>query len=497
VDQHPSEDEEAAVTATQNPSTGHPKTASDAGARRYATVNPYTGETEQEFPFLETGEIDGVVERAHAAFLEWRRRSVEERAQVVGRAAELMLERKDEFAALVTREMGKRIQEAAGEVQLAASILDYYAKNGPRFLEPRTIEVMQGEAVVENEPIGVLLAIEPWNYPLYQVVRVAGPNLVLGNTILLKHAELNPQTALAIEQLFRDAGAPEGVYTNVFLQIPDVERVIAHPHVEGVTLTGSERAGSSVASLAGKHLKKSVLELGGSDPFIVLDTEDLGRTVKAATMGRMQNSGQACIAAKRLIVPEDLYEPFVEGLKQAFSGFTPGDPSDPSTSLAPLSSEQAAADLHAQIQDAVDKGATVVTGGGRPEHPGAFVEPTILTDVTPEMRAYSEELFGPAAVVYKVRDEEEAIELANNSRFGLGAAVFSGDLDRARSVADRIEAGMVWVNQPTGSAAELPFGGVKRSGYGRELSELGMFEFANRKLTRVLPAKKAAKPQAG
>jgi succinate-semialdehyde dehydrogenase / glutarate-semialdehyde dehydrogenase len=485
------------VTATQNPPTGQSKTASDAGARTYATVNPYTGETEKEFPFLETGEIDGVVEKAHAAFLEWRRRPVEERAQVVGRAAELMLERKDEFAALVTREMGKRIQEAAGEVQLAASILDYYAKNGPRFLEPRTIEVMQGEAVVENEPIGVLLAIEPWNYPLYQVVRVAGPNLVLGNTILLKHAELNPQTALAIEQLFRDAGAPEGVYTNVFLRIPDVEQVIAHPHVEGVTLTGSERAGSSVASLAGKHLKKSVLELGGSDPFIVLDTEDLGRTVKAATMGRMQNSGQACIAAKRLIVPEDLYEPFVEGLKQAFSTFSPGDPGDPGTTLAPLSSEQAAADLHAQIQDAIDKGATVVTGGGRPDHPGAFVEPTILTDVTPDMRAYSEELFGPAAVVYKVRDEEEAVELANNSRFGLGAAVFSGDLDKARAVADRIEAGMVWVNQPTGSSAELPFGGVKRSGYGRELSELGMFEFANRKLTRVLPAKKAAKPQAG
>jgi succinate-semialdehyde dehydrogenase/glutarate-semialdehyde dehydrogenase len=485
------------VTATQNPPTEHPKTAGDAGARPYRTVNPYTGEVEREFDFLPTDAVDGVVEKAHAAWLEWRRRPVEERAQIVGRAGELMLERKDEFAALVTREMGKRIQEAAGEVMLAASILDYYAKNGPRFLEPRQIEVMQGDAVVENEPIGVILAIEPWNYPLYQVVRVAGPNLVLGNAILLKHAELNPQTALAIEKCFLDAGVPEGVYTNVFLRIPDVEKVIAHPLVQGVTLTGSARAGSSVASLAGKHLKKSVLELGGSDPFIVLDTEDLGRTVKAATMGRMQNSGQACIAAKRLIVTEDIYEPFVEGLKQAFTTFSPGDPSDPSTSLAPLSSEQAAKDLHAQIQDAIDKGATVVTGGGRPDHAGAFVEPTILTDVTPEMRAYSEELFGPAAVVYKVASEDEAIELANDSEFGLGAAVFSSDLDRARSVADRIEAGMVWVNSPAGSSAELPFGGVKRSGYGRELSELGMFEFANRKLTRVLPAKKAAKPQAG
>jgi succinate-semialdehyde dehydrogenase/glutarate-semialdehyde dehydrogenase len=482
------------VTATQNPTDQQPTTG---GARPYATVNPYTGETEKEFPFLETGEIDGVIERAHAAFGEWRRRPVEERAQIVGRAAELMLERKDEFAALVTREMGKRIQEAAGEVQLAASILDYYAKNGPRFLEPRQIDVMKGEAVVENEPIGVILAIEPWNYPLYQVVRVAAPNLVLGNAILLKHAEVNPQTALAIEKLFLDAGVPEGIYTNVFLAIPDVEQVIAHPLVRGVTLTGSERAGSSVASLAGKHLKKSVLELGGSDPFIVLDTEDLGRTVKAATMGRMQNSGQACIAAKRLIVPEDIYEPFVEGLKQAFAGFSPGDPNDPSTTLAPLSSEQAAKDLHGQIQDAVDKGATVITGGGRPEHAGAFVEPTILTGVTPEMRAYSEELFGPAVVVYKVANDDEAVELANNTTYGLGAAVFSSDLDKARSVAERIEVGMVFINQPTGSSAELPFGGVKRSGYGRELSELGMFEFANRKLTRVMPAKKADKPQAG
>jgi succinate-semialdehyde dehydrogenase/glutarate-semialdehyde dehydrogenase len=408
-----------------------------------------------------------------------------------------MRERQDSLAALITREMGKRIQEAAGEVQLAASILDYYADNGPRFLEAKPIDVMQGEAVVVPEPTGVLLAIEPWNYPLYQVVRVAGPNLVLGNTILLKHAELNPQCALALEELFRDAGAPEGVYTNLFLKISDVEQVIAHPNVEGVTLTGSERAGSSVASLAGKHLKKSVLELGGSDPFIVLDAEDLGSTVKAATMGRMQNSGQACIAAKRLIVPEDIYDGFVEGLRQAFSTFTPGDPTDPSTTLAPLSSERAAQDLHAQIQDAVDKGATVVIGGGRPDHPGSFVEATVLTDVTPDMRAYSEELFGPAAVVYKVRDEDEAIELANNSRFGLGAAVFSSDLDKARAVADRIEAGMVWINQPTGSSAELPFGGVKRSGYGRELSELGMFEFANRKLTRAVPAKKADKPQAG
>jgi succinate-semialdehyde dehydrogenase/glutarate-semialdehyde dehydrogenase len=487
------------VTSTQTPSTEHPKTASDSAARPYATVNPYTGETEEEFPFLETSAVDGVVEKAHAAFLDWRRRPVEERAAVVKRAAELVRERIDQLAALITTEMGKRRKEATGELELCAMILDYYADNGPRFLEPKPIDVMmgKGDAVVETDPVGVLLAIEPWNYPFYQVVRVAGPNLVLGNTIILKHAEINPQCALAIEQVFTDAGAPEGVFTNVFLRIPDVEQVIAHRLVQGVTLTGSERAGAAVAEMAGRHLKKSVLELGGSDPFIVLDADDLRSTVKAATTGRMQNTGQACTAAKRLIVTEEFYDDFVTGLQQAFATFEPGDPADPSTTLAPLSSERAAQDLHAQIQDAVDKGATVLAGGKRPDLPGAFVEATILTDVTPHMRAYREELFGPAAVVYKVKDADEAIQLANDSDFGLGAAVFSSDLDKARSVADRLEAGMVWINQPTGTSPELPFGGVKRSGYGRELSELGMFEFANRRLVRTVPARKATMPAGG
>ncbi len=487
------------MTATQNPPTEHPKTASESGERRYATVNPFTGETEQEFDFTPTEAIDGIVARAHTAYQEWQQRPVEDRAAVVRRAAELMDERREDLAKLITTEMGKRHDEATGELYLCSMILKYYADNGPGFLEPQPIQPLmgKGEAVVETRPIGVLLAIEPWNYPFYQVVRVAGPNLVLGNTVILKHAEMTPQCAVAIEQLFTDAGAPEGVFTNTFLRIADVEQVIADPRIQGVTLTGSERAGSAVGALAGKHLKKSVLELGGSDPFIVLDAEDLGATVKAATMGRMQNTGQACTASKRLIVTEELYEPFVEGLKQAFSTFSPGDPADPSTSLAPLSSERAAQDLHAQIQDAIDKGATVVAGGKRPEHPGAFVEATILTDVTPEMRAFREELFGPAAVVYKVKDADEAVALANDSDFGLGATVMSSDLDRARAVAERLEAGMVWINQPTGSSPELPFGGIKRSGYGRELSELAVFEFANRRLVRTLPAKKASKPVAG
>jgi succinate-semialdehyde dehydrogenase/glutarate-semialdehyde dehydrogenase len=481
------------VTATQNAPT-------TAGAeKRYATVNPFTGETEKEFPFTEASEIDGIIGRAHAAYLEWRDRSVEERAAVVQKAAELLDERIMDYAALITREMGKRRDEAVGELFLCSMILKYYAGNGPKFLEPTSIEPMMGggEALIETRPVGALFAIEPWNFPFYQVVRVAGPNLVLGNTVILKHSEITPQCAVAIEQLFADAGAPEGVLTNTFLRISDVEQVIADPRIQGVTLTGSERAGSSVAALAGKHLKKSVLELGGSDPFIVLDAEDMEATVKAATAGRMQNTGQACTASKRLIVTEDVFEPFVQGLQQAFGTFAPGDPSDPTTSLAPLSSERAAQDLHAQIQDAIDKGATVVAGGKRPDHAGAFVEATILTDVTPDMRAYREELFGPAAVVYKVKDAAEAVALANDSDFGLGATVMSSDLDRARAVAEQLEAGMVWINQPTGSSPELPFGGIKRSGYGRELSELAMFEFANRRLMRTIPAKKADKPQAG
>ena len=487
------------MTATQIPPHEQPKAASESAERRYATVNPFTGKTEKEFDFTPTEAIDGIVERAHAAYQQWRQRPVEERAAVVGRAAELMDERREELARLITTEMGKRLQEATGELALCSMILKYYADNGPGFLEPKPIQPLmgRGEAVVETRPVGVLLAIEPWNYPFYQVVRVAGPNLVLGNTVILKHAEINPQCAVAIERLFTDAGAPEGVFTNTFLRIADVERVIADPRIAGVTLTGSERAGSAVGALAGKYLKKSVLELGGSDPFIVLDADDMAATVKAATMGRMQNSGQACTAAKRLIVTEEHYESFVQGLRQAFGTFAPGDPADPSTSLAPLSSERAARDLHAQIQDAIDKGATVVTGGGRPDQPGAFVEPTILTDVTPDMRAYREALFGPAAVVYKVSDADEAVALANDSDYGLGATVMSSDLDLARAVADRLETGMVWINQPTGSSPELPFGGIKRSGYGRELSELAMFEFANRRLVRVVPAKKANKPQAG
>jgi len=480
------------TTDTSAPSATSPDpTASDSPSRAFATVNPATGETVKEFPSVDTDDVLAAVEQAHQAFLSWRDRPVAERARVVRRAGELMREREDELAGLVTLEMGKLIAEAHFEVGLAASILEYYGDKGPGFLEPEPLTVEQGEAAVLNAPIGVLLGIEPWNFPLYQVARFAGPNIVVGNTILLKHAEITPQCALALEALFRDAGAPEGVYTNLFMRISDVPKVVEHPAVQGVSLTGSERAGVAVGELAGRNLKKCVLELGGSDAFIVLDAADLDATIGAAVAGRLGNTGQSCVAAKRMIVVDSLYDDFVKRLGATFSSLQPGDPTDPTTTLGPVSSERAAQDLAEQVQDAIDKGATIVAGGGRPERPGAFVDATVLTDVTPEMRAYSEELFGPAAVVYRVANEDEAVALANSSPYGLGGSVFSSDVERARKVADRLDTGMVWINHPTSSQADLPFGGVKRSGFGRELSHLGMFEFTNRKLVRTFPTEKA------
>jgi succinate-semialdehyde dehydrogenase/glutarate-semialdehyde dehydrogenase len=451
-------------------------------AHHYATINPYTGEVVREFESLDSAEVDGAVETAHEVFGSWRRRPIEERAAIVRRAGELLAERRDRFARLATLEMGKLIGSAQDEVDLSSRILLYYGDEGPGFAAPRPLSTDAGDAVLVSEPLGVLLGIEPWNYPVYQVVRFAGPNLVLGNTILLKHAGSCPQTALALEELFRDAGAPQGAYTNMFMETRDIERVLESPLVQGAALTGSDRAGAAVAEIAGRNLKKTVLELGGSDPFIILDGERLERTVEAGVMGRLESMGQSCVASKRFIVLAELYDDFVTGMRDRFAALEPGDPADPGTTFGPLSSEHAVQTLMEQVEDAVEKGATVVVGGGRPDLPGAFVEPTILTDVTPEMRAYHEELFGPVAVVYRVADDEAAIALANDTEFGLGGSVFASDLDRAQRVADRVDSGMVWINHPTASRPELPFGGIKRSGYGRELSDLGMQEFVNKKL---------------
>jgi succinate-semialdehyde dehydrogenase/glutarate-semialdehyde dehydrogenase len=452
----------------------------------YKTVNPATGETLKEFPLATAGEVEQALAASKEAFADWQAAPVEARAKVVARVADLYRERQDELARLIATEMGKPLAQSRGEVGLVADIYSYYAEEGPSFLQDELLDVKGGgEAIVRSAPVGPLLGVMPWNYPYYQVARFAAPNLVLGNTILLKHAGSCPQSALAIEQIFKDAGLPEGAYINLFLSNDQVADVIADDRVQGVSLTGSERAGAAVAEVAGRNLKKYVLELGGSDPFIVLDSDDLDATVKAAVSGRMGNAGQACTAAKRFIILEDLYEPFVEKFTARMSAIKPGDPLLADTRFGPLSSQSAADGLIEQIQDAVDKGATLRTGGHHVEGPGAYVEPTVLTDVTPGMRAFSEELFGPAAVIYKVGSVEEAIELANGSPYGLGGAVFSADAEKAKAVADRLDTGMVFINSVAETQADLPFGGVKRSGVGRELARFGMNEFVNKKLIRT------------
>ncbi|MGC9667651.1 NAD-dependent succinate-semialdehyde dehydrogenase [Planosporangium sp. 12N6] len=455
------------------------------------SVNPYHNEVLREFPAMTDEEADRAVDQAHRTFQEWRWLSAGERAQVVRRAADLMQQRRDELARTVTLEMGKLIEESYGEVDLVVDILRYYGEQGPELLADEPITVDEGTAVVANRPLGVLLGIMPWNYPLYQVARFAAPNLVAGNTILLKHASNCPQSALALEQLFRDAGAPPGGYTNLFVRGSRVGRIIDNPLVQGVSLTGSDRAGASAAERAGRNIDKTVLELGGSDPFIVLDGKDFDRTIDAAVVGRLGNTGQSCVSAKRMIVLSDIYYEFVDRLRQRFEALTPGDPMNPATTLGPLSSEGAAENLVSQIRDTVAQGAALVTGGRRIDRPGAFVEPTILTDVRPGMRAYHEELFGPAAVVYQVANDDEAVSLANDNPYGLGGVVMCRDLDRARRVAERLDTGMVWINHPTSSRPELPFGGIKCSGYGRELSYLGIKEFVNRKLIRTFPTTSA------
>jgi succinate-semialdehyde dehydrogenase/glutarate-semialdehyde dehydrogenase len=452
----------------------------------YQVVNPATGEAGKSYDEATDQEIEQVLARAHAAYGAWRTTAKEDRVRILNKVADLYQERRDELAEIIGREMGKPLREGKGELGLVVDIYRYYASEGPRLLEDEQLQPKGGgKAVIRKEPVGPLLGIMPWNFPYYQVARFAAPNLVAGNTIILKHAPQCPESALAMEQIFRDAGLPADAYVNVFATNEQVATMIADPRLVGVSVTGSERAGAAVAAEAGKNLKKVVLELGGSDPFIVLDGADLGTTVKAAVAGRMGNAGQACNAAKRLIVVDDVYEEFVEGFTSIMASLTPGDPFDKGVDFGPLSSAGAAATLMEQIDDAVQKGATVRTGGHRVDRPGAFVEATVLTDVTPEMRAYREELFGPAAVVYRVADADEAVELANSSAFGLGGVVFSSDTDKALELADRLDTGMVWINSAQGSAADLPFGGTKRSGVGRELGPLGIDEFVNKKLVYV------------
>jgi succinate-semialdehyde dehydrogenase / glutarate-semialdehyde dehydrogenase len=452
----------------------------------YSTVNPATGEELRSFPVISDGDLDMALERAHSAYLrDWRRRAVSERAEILKAAAAELRANADEYASYVTVEMGKLTGTAHAEVQLSAAILDYYADRAGKFLAPAELPESPG-AVVVTEPIGVIFAVEPWNFPYYQVARVAAPQLAAGNVVVVKHAESVPQCALAFARALEKAGAPQGVYTNVFASHEQAARVIGDPRVAGVTVTGSERAGAAVAEQAGRHLKKVVMELGGSDPLIILEDADLDHAVGSAIWGRMFNTGQSCVGSKRVIVVgRERGEAALKAITGQMAALRPGDPLDPDTTLGPVSSGRALAGLLGQIEAAKAGGARVVTGGGRIDRPGFYLEPTVLTGIDAVNPAYTTEFFGPVISFYVVDSTEDAVRLANHTPFGLGASVFTADTARGRQVAAQIESGMVFINQPAWTGPELPFGGVKRSGFGRELGELGFGEFVNRKMVNV------------
>jgi len=457
---------------------------------QYASVDPATGSVLREFETIADEEVDSYVEAAHAAYLEWRRTDVAERRSVLQQIADAHRERSDELARLMTTEMGKPIAQAKGEVALAASIYEYYATKGPAFLEEEQLDIAgKGSAIVRTEPIGALVGIMPWNFPYYQAARFVAPNLLLGNTILLKHATNCPQQALKIAEIVTAAGAPAGVYQNLFATHDQIATMIASPLIRGVSLTGSERAGQVVGKIAGAHMKKCVLELGGSDPFIVLADADVPFAAREAAVGRFANAGQACTASKRILVEESVWDAFLDEFLAQARQWQLGDPSSTETKLGPMASRAARADLEAQVDDAVTKGATVHLGGASPDGIGAFYPATVLSGVDPTMRAYWEELFGPVAVLNRVTSAEQAVSIANDSPYGLGAAVFGRDEARARGVADQLDVGMVGINTTIKSAPDLPFGGVKNSGVGRELGRFGLDEFANKKLVRQVESR--------
>jgi succinate-semialdehyde dehydrogenase/glutarate-semialdehyde dehydrogenase len=449
------------------------------------TINPNTNQVVKSFTESSPEAVEAAMIQAEKAFAIWRKTSYKSRANLLHMVAIIMRERKEELAAMITLEMGKLLDQSRGEIDLSADIFDYYALNGENFLDDKILDPKQGEALIRHSPIGILLGVEPWNFPFYQVARFAAPNIMIGNVVLVKHASNVPQCGIAIEEIFKTAGAQNGIYTNLLISGPRASALAADDRIKGISLTGSEAAGSSIAAVAGKNLKKSVLELGGNDAFIVLEDADIDQAVNWAVIGRMNNTGQCCVAAKRFIVIDSVADEFLSKFKAKLTDLKVGDPMDAETELGPLSSEKAAADLADQVQRSVDAGAKVALGGKRLDRPGAFMAVTILTDLKPGMAAYSEELFGPVASFYRVKDEQEAIVLANDSSFGLGGSVFTKDIERGKHVADQIDTGMVFINHPTWTTPELPFGGTKHSGYGRELSSLGIDEFVNKKLIRV------------
>jgi succinate-semialdehyde dehydrogenase / glutarate-semialdehyde dehydrogenase len=457
-------------------------------AMTYQSLNPATGKLLKKFDELTDKELEAKISTAESCFATWRHKSYAERAKVVNKAAKLLHEQADHFAHVMTQEMGKRIAEAKGEVEFSSQILIYYAKNAERFLADVPLHPSHGEGHMESSPIGVIFCVEPWNFPYYQLARVAGPHLMAGNTVIVKHAGCVPQCAIEFEKLWLDAGAPPGLYTNLLISHKQSDKLIDDRRVKGVALTGSVAAGRIIAAGAGKNLKPSSMELGGSDAFIVLEDADMAHTIKWAVWGRMYNCGQTCCAAKRFIVVEAVADKFLAEFKKALGALKAGDPMDETTTLGPLSTESALVQLLAQVETAVAHGAKIEMGGKRIDRPGAFMEPTILTNVQPGNPAFRDEFFGPVAMFFRVKDEAAAIALANDSDFGLGGSVFTNDLARGKRVASQVDTGMMFINNISWSDADLPFGGIKDTGYGRELGDMGIQEFVNKKLVRYIVA---------
>ena len=453
----------------------------------YQSVNPATGEVVKTFTPHDQQKIDQTLERAQALFKsDWSQHDhLPQRLDVLLKFADLLLEQKEQLATLMSSEMGKLIAQGRDEIELCAGIARYYSAQAAEFLKPVQYPTDLGEAWVENHPLGLIMAVEPWNFPFYQLMRVFAPNYAIGNPVMLKHASIVPQCAEKFEALIRDAGAPDGAFTNLFISPDQVAEIIADQRVQGVALTGSEGAGSVVAQQAGKHLKKSTLELGGNDVFVVLDDADMEKAITIGCQARLNNAGQVCTAAKRFILHEKIAAQFRQGMLEAFKAIKIGDPLDESTQLGPLSSKDAADKLYKQVQKAVKQGATLLTGGNPVQGQGFFFEPTILENISIDNDAWYEEFFGPVAQIYIAKDDDEIVEIANNSNYGLGGAIHSKDIERAKKLASRIETGMLWINWYTASSPELPFGGVKRSGYGHELADIGFSEFVQKRLVVV------------
>ena len=450
----------------------------------FQSINPYTHEVIATYEALHENELISIIERTHKSYQNWKEISFDERGKKFLKLAEILRNNIQEYARLITSEMGKPIKETLAEVEKCAGLCEYYAHNAEEILKTENVPTDASKSYIRIDPIGIIYAIMPWNFPFWQVFRAAVPNIMAGNTMILKHAPNVFGCATAIEQLFLETGFPENVFSNVIIDVDLSEKIIAHPAVQGVTLTGSMKAGSVVAAQAGKHIKKSVLELGGSDPYIVLKDAEINQACKIGTSSRMMNAGQVCISAKRFIVHEAIYEQFIEEQKALLQSLKLGDPMQLETEMGPMAREDLVGNIDRQVKESVSMGAQLIMGGKRVKE-GWFYEPTLLTQVSPNMPVYKEETFGPVSVIIKAKDEKEMIRIANDTRMGLGASIWTQDIELAEKMAQQIESGAIFINGMTKSDPRLPFGGIKESGYGRELGSYGIKEFVNIKTVWV------------